>query len=68
MKIPEYEMFIGQVWGTLIGPFVNYGMMSELISAPRTHEDHAKAAQDSSSTLKDQSLSKPSFLQHGMLC
>jgi hypothetical protein len=31
MKIPEYEMFVGQVWGTLIGPFVNYGMMSESI-------------------------------------
>ncbi|KAL9111260.1 MAG: hypothetical protein Q9227_004338 [Pyrenula ochraceoflavens] len=27
MKIPEREMFIGQVWGTLIGPFINYGMM-----------------------------------------
>jgi hypothetical protein len=27
MKIPEKEMFIGQVYGTLLGPFINYGMM-----------------------------------------
>lgn len=27
MKIPEREMFWGQVWGTLLGPFVNYGLM-----------------------------------------
>lgn len=27
MKIPETEMFIGQVYGTLLGPFINYGMM-----------------------------------------
>lgn len=31
MKIPEREMFIGQVWGTLIGPFVNFGMMRFII-------------------------------------
>jgi len=30
MKIPEREMFWGQCWGTLIGPFVNFGMMSML--------------------------------------
>lgn len=29
MKIPETEMFIGQVYGTLLGPFINYGMMSK---------------------------------------
>lgn len=31
MKIPEREMFWGQVWGTFLGPFVNYGMMSTYI-------------------------------------
>lgn len=30
MKIPETEMFIGQVYGTLLGPFINYGMMRKL--------------------------------------
>jgi hypothetical protein len=30
MKIPEKEMFIGQVWGTLVGPFINYGMMRKI--------------------------------------
>lgn len=30
MKIPEREMFIGQVWGTLIGSLVNYGMMRKM--------------------------------------
>jgi OPT family oligopeptide transporter len=32
MKIPEKEMFIGQVWGTLLGPFINYGMMRFIIN------------------------------------
>lgn len=32
MKIPETEMFIGQVYGTLLGPFINYGMMSKCFS------------------------------------
>jgi OPT family oligopeptide transporter len=27
MKVPETEMFIGQVYGTLLGPFINYAMM-----------------------------------------
>ncbi|KAF2773243.1 OPT superfamily oligopeptide transporter [Teratosphaeria nubilosa] len=27
MKVPEKEMFIAQVYGTLIGPFINYGTM-----------------------------------------
>lgn len=31
MKIPEREMFIGQIWGTLLGPFVNYGVMRLLL-------------------------------------
>lgn len=31
MKIPEKEMFIGQVWGTLLGPFINYGVMRVII-------------------------------------
>lgn len=31
MKIPETEMFIGQVFGTLLGPFINYGMMRYII-------------------------------------
>ena len=32
MKIPETEMFIGQVYGTFIGPFINYGVMRWLIN------------------------------------
>ncbi|KAK7700666.1 hypothetical protein SLS64_010810 [Diaporthe eres] len=31
MKIPEKEMFWGQVYGTLLGPFVNYGIMRLVI-------------------------------------
>ena len=31
MKIPEREMFWGQVYGTLLGPFINYGMMRLII-------------------------------------
>lgn len=31
MKIPERELFTAQVWGTLIGPFINYGMMRGII-------------------------------------
>jgi hypothetical protein len=31
MKIPETEMCIGQVFGTLLGPFINYGMMRYII-------------------------------------
>jgi hypothetical protein len=27
MKIPEREMFWGQVYGTFVGPFINFGMM-----------------------------------------
>jgi hypothetical protein len=33
MKIPEREMFVGQVWGTLIGPFVNFGILRESLSS-----------------------------------
>ncbi|TGO18930.1 hypothetical protein BPAE_0360g00010 [Botrytis paeoniae] len=33
MKIPETEMFIGQVYGTLLGPFINYGMMRFIIDS-----------------------------------
>ncbi|ATZ50510.1 hypothetical protein BCIN_06g00120 [Botrytis cinerea B05.10] len=33
MKIPETEMFIGQVYGTLLGPFINYGMMRFIINS-----------------------------------
>ncbi|KAF7195508.1 Oligopeptide transporter 7 [Pseudocercospora fuligena] len=31
MKIPEKEMFIGQVWGTLLGPFINVCLMQYVI-------------------------------------
>lgn len=31
MKIPEREMFIGQCWGTIVGPFINFGMMRFVI-------------------------------------
>lgn len=31
MKIPEKEMFWGQIYGTLLGPFINYGMMRFII-------------------------------------
>lgn len=31
MKIPEREMFVSQVWGTLLGPFVNYGVMRYIL-------------------------------------
>ncbi len=31
LKIPEKEMFIGQVYGTLLGPFINYGVMRFII-------------------------------------
>jgi hypothetical protein len=31
MKIPEKEMFWGQVHGTLLGPFINYGIMRLVI-------------------------------------
>jgi len=32
MKIPEKEMFIGQVWGTLLGPFINVALMQVVIN------------------------------------
>ncbi|KAH9817762.1 OPT oligopeptide transporter protein [Teratosphaeria destructans] len=38
MKIPEREMFIAQVYGTLIGPFINYGMLRFVLD----HIDSAK--------------------------
>lgn len=31
MKVPEKEMFWAQVYGTLLGPFVNYGVMRLVI-------------------------------------
>ena len=31
MKIPEKEMFWAQVYGTLLGPFINYGVMRLII-------------------------------------
>lgn len=31
MKLGERDMFIGQVYGTLLGPFINYGMMRFII-------------------------------------
>ncbi|KAK0725295.1 oligopeptide transporter 6 [Lasiosphaeris hirsuta] len=31
MKVPEKEMFWAQVYGTLLGPFVNYGVMRMII-------------------------------------
>ncbi|KAL6364169.1 hypothetical protein LRP88_02085 [Fusarium phalaenopsidis] len=31
MKIPERELFIAQVYGTVLGPFINYGMMRVII-------------------------------------
>ncbi|CAK7233562.1 hypothetical protein SBRCBS47491_008654 [Sporothrix bragantina] len=27
MKIPEKQMFVAQIYGTLLGPFINYGVM-----------------------------------------
>jgi hypothetical protein len=33
MKIPEKEMFVGQVYGTLLGPFINYGVMRFIINS-----------------------------------
>jgi OPT family oligopeptide transporter len=32
MKVPETEMFVGQVYGTLLGPFINYAMMRKYFS------------------------------------
>jgi OPT family small oligopeptide transporter len=31
MKIPEREMFCGQVYGTFLGPFINYGFMQLIV-------------------------------------
>lgn len=31
LKIPERELFVGQVYGTLLGPFINYGVMRLII-------------------------------------
>ncbi|OOG00122.1 hypothetical protein ASPCADRAFT_161658 [Aspergillus carbonarius ITEM 5010] len=35
MKIPEREMFWGQVWGTVLGPFINYGFMQLIVDRER---------------------------------
>ncbi|KAH6879876.1 isp4 protein [Thelonectria olida] len=31
MKIPERELFAAQIYGTLLGPFINYGLMRVII-------------------------------------
>ncbi|CAK7200166.1 hypothetical protein SEUCBS139899_002857 [Sporothrix eucalyptigena] len=31
MKIPEKHMFVAQIYGTLLGPFINYGVMRLVI-------------------------------------
>ncbi|RBA11793.1 oligopeptide transporter 6 [Fusarium proliferatum] len=31
MKIPEKELFVAQIYGTLLGPFINYGVMRLII-------------------------------------
>ncbi|GIZ39931.1 hypothetical protein CKM354_000329300 [Cercospora kikuchii] len=33
MRIPETEMFIGQFWGTLLGPFINYAVMRAILQS-----------------------------------
>lgn len=48
MKIPEREMFWGQVWGTFVGPFINFGMMRELIKFSREVRRKLTWQQDSS--------------------
>lgn len=37
MKIPEREMFWGQVYGTLLGPFINYAFMALIIDRERPY-------------------------------
>lgn len=37
MKIPEREMFWGQVYGTLLGPFINYGFMQLIVDRERPY-------------------------------
>ena len=37
MKIPEREMFIGQVYGTFLGPFINYGFMQLIVDKERPY-------------------------------
>ncbi|KAF8856294.1 OPT superfamily oligopeptide transporter [Acephala macrosclerotiorum] len=52
MKIPESEMFIGQVYGTLLGPFINYGMMRWIIDneGPKLTGEVASSAWDALKT------------------
>ncbi|KAF2208852.1 hypothetical protein CERZMDRAFT_122323 [Cercospora zeae-maydis SCOH1-5] len=33
MRIPETEMFIGQFWGTFLGPFINYAVMKVIMQS-----------------------------------
>lgn len=35
LKIPPRVLFAAQVWGTLIGAFVNYAVMAAIVSAQR---------------------------------
>jgi hypothetical protein len=35
LKIPPRAMFIAQVWGTLLGAFVNYAVMASIVSSQR---------------------------------
>jgi hypothetical protein len=35
LKIPPRAMFIAQVWGALLGAFVNYAVMASIVSAQR---------------------------------
>ncbi|KAF2717787.1 isp4 protein [Polychaeton citri CBS 116435] len=48
MKIPEREMFVAQVYGTLLGPFINYGMMRVIID--RIGKETLKGATEHSVT------------------
>lgn len=64
MKIPEREMFIGQVYGTLLGPFINYGMMRES-SSIFLHSASTDITQDTSSIRKLSSSQAQSSPRHG---
>lgn len=35
LKIPPRVLFIAQVWGTLLGAFVNYAVMATIVSSQR---------------------------------
>lgn len=37
MKIPKLKMFCGQIYGTLLGPFINYGFMQLIVDRERPY-------------------------------